>query len=59
MKLGMSGIARSHAIKKSYSLVTIRVSIAKYKLRLIIPKNNKYLAFTPVDNSTPSTVKNK
>ena len=59
MKLGRNGIARSHAIKKSYSLVTIRVSIAKYRVRLIIPNNNKYLAFTPEDNSAPSSVKNK
>jgi hypothetical protein len=54
IKLGAKGIVRSRGKRKSYSLVTIRVSIVKYRAKLIIPNNNRYLAFAPADNSTPS-----
>ena len=54
MKLGTKGIARSKGKRKSYSLVTMRVSIVKYRAKLIIPNINRYLALAPVDNFTPS-----
>jgi hypothetical protein len=59
MKLGTRGIARSRGRRKSYSLVTMRVSIVKYKTKLIIPNNNKYLAFAPVDILSPLRIENK
>ena len=53
MNSGMNGISKSKGVRKSYSLVTIIASITKYKVKLIIPNNNKYLALACVDNSNP------